>query len=263
MQSPLAYIKIEPDHDALCEATLFDHMSEVPMHCPMLFSPRDFFDGWDITPPDSPTAQRKHIGVSEFTLIRGQEHPSSPEIVASVMWNLLNDDGGYEQQENEPSWTPPPSPIPLSEFSADSDFQPFNLEDGNYYEEVLSASVPPLCKKRKSSDSNKNPKKRHATTRQPKKEVPSPEDASYNESDDPEDKRFMHNVLERKRRQETKYSYQILREQIPDLRENSKTPTGLILNRAVQFIAELKDTESQLLRELNIARAENARLLSL
>eukprot|EP00731_Ephydatia_muelleri_P035916 Em0179g6a len=45
------------------------------------------------------------------------------------------------------------------------------------------------------------------------------------ESDD-EQRRASHNILERKRRNDLKYSFQILRGQIPELEDNQKAPKG-------------------------------------
>lgn len=93
--------------------------------------------------------------------------------------------------------------------------------------------------------------------REVRREDPSPEPA---DSEDPDNKRHTHNVLERKRRNELKSSYADLREVIPGLAENDKAPTGFILNRACEFINELLDEERNFIRGIAQLRTENNRL---
>lgn len=78
--------------------------------------------------------------------------------------------------------------------------------------------------------------------------------------EDPESKRHTHNVLERKRRNDLKNSYQLLRERVPSLEDDDRAPTGKILLHAVEFIAHLKKTESLLTVEMQRTTAENERL---
>ena len=67
-------------------------------------------------------------------------------------------------------------------------------------------------------------------------------------------------VLERKRRNDLKASYQDLRESIPELSSQDRAPTAQILQKAVEFIDHLKQTEEQLLATLAVMRAEGERL---
>ena len=78
--------------------------------------------------------------------------------------------------------------------------------------------------------------------------------------EDPESRRHTHNVLERKRRNDLKNSYQLLREQLPTLEENDRAPTGQILLHAVEFIAALKIEDEELADEHTKAKLENERL---
>jgi len=81
--------------------------------------------------------------------------------------------------------------------------------------------------------------------------------------EDPESRRHTHNVLERKRRNDLKNSYQLLREQLPTLEDNDRAPTGQILLHAVEYITSLNDKERDLAQQLAAARREGARLRSL
>lgn len=78
--------------------------------------------------------------------------------------------------------------------------------------------------------------------------------------DTPEGKRHTHNILERKRREDLKISYQELRLQVPELVNAERAPTGQILIKAAEHIAQLKAEEEQLLAQLAVARAQNANL---
>ena len=60
-----------------------------------------------------------------------------------------------------------------------------------------------------------------------------------NESDE-EARRASHNVLERKRRNDLKNSFDILRTGIPDLEENIRAPKVVILRKAVEYIKYLQ-----------------------
>jgi len=82
-------------------------------------------------------------------------------------------------------------------------------------------------------------------------------------ADHPDNKRMTHNVLERKRRNDLKASYQDLRENIPELVHQERAPTAQILQKAVEHIEALKQTEDQLLAAMAVIRAENERLRSL
>jgi len=76
----------------------------------------------------------------------------------------------------------------------------------------------------------------------------------------PEGKRHTHNVLERKRREDLKVSYQELRLQVPELISADRAPTGQILIKAADYIAKLKAEEEAMLAQLTLLRAQNANL---
>jgi Myc proto-oncogene protein len=58
-------------------------------------------------------------------------------------------------------------------------------------------------------------------------------------------RRASHNVLERKRRNDLKNSFDILRMGIPDLEENVRAPKVVILRKAVEYIKSLQTTDKK------------------
>jgi hypothetical protein len=84
--------------------------------------------------------------------------------------------------------------------------------------------------------------------------------AHQKNSEDPMTKRHMHNILERKRRNELKNSYEMLRENIPSLEDNERASTGQILLNAVDYINQLKKEQSTLASTLAQMKERNAQL---
>lgn len=80
------------------------------------------------------------------------------------------------------------------------------------------------------------------------------------DSDD-EQRRASHNVLERKRRNDLKYSFQVLRGQIPELEDNQRAPKVTILKKAAEYIKEIRDREEELQSRMDTERSRQARLL--
>lgn len=79
-------------------------------------------------------------------------------------------------------------------------------------------------------------------------------------NENPECKRITHNVLERKRRNDLKSSYQELRENIPELVPMDRAPTATILQKAVEFITEMNRKEELMLATIAQLRSEGNRL---
>lgn len=76
------------------------------------------------------------------------------------------------------------------------------------------------------------------------------------ESDD-EQRRASHNVLERKRRNDLKYSFQLLRVEVPELEDNQRAPKVVILRKAAEHIRHMQQqTEAQ---EKVLTREKNRR----
>lgn len=127
-------------------------------------------------------------------------------------------------------------------------------------EEDVKPNMAMLNKRKASIDSlDERPMKKSKSFS--RSSSPSPSSSQdMSRSDDPEAKRLTHNVLERRRRNDLKNSYQQLRVMIPTLEDNERAPTGQILIHAVDHITALKGEEQCLLAELAAARAENDRL---
>ncbi|XP_046857171.1 myc proto-oncogene protein-like [Xenia sp. Carnegie-2017] len=68
-------------------------------------------------------------------------------------------------------------------------------------------------------------------------------------TDDPECKRNVHNVLERKRRNDLKYSFQLLRDSMPELKGYERTPKVAILRKATDCISKLTSEQERLLED--------------
>ena len=63
------------------------------------------------------------------------------------------------------------------------------------------------------------------------------------------ERRASHNVLERKRRNDLKSSFNTLREHVPDLESNEKAPKVMILQKAACYITEIKQLDARLAEE--------------
>lgn len=177
------------------------------------------------------------------------------KMATTVMWN------GLEEKKDDfaatataiSSWTPPPSP-PLED---DIDFQAFVKAEFSADSIILVDGL------NGSSAATKRKQAEDALalqTKRAKLQIQRPKTMQSLQSDTPESKRHTHNVLERKRREDLKYSYQSLRMQVPDLSNAERAPTGQILNKAANFIAQLKAQEDEYLQQLAVIRAENQRL---
>ena len=75
-------------------------------------------------------------------------------------------------------------------------------------------------------------------------------------------KRATHNVLERKRRNDLKTSFHVLREEVPELKDNERAPKVTILRKAKDFVDKLRKDETRLLAELSKERRRNEELLA-
>lgn len=80
------------------------------------------------------------------------------------------------------------------------------------------------------------------------------------DSDD-EQRRASHNVLERKRRNDLKSSFQILRGQIPELEDNQRAPKVTILRKAAEYIKQIRDKEEDLQSRMATERRRETKLL--
>lgn len=81
-----------------------------------------------------------------------------------------------------------------------------------------------------------------------------------NDSDD-EARRASHNVLERKRRNDLKNSFDMLRVRIPELEENHRAPKVIILRKACEYIKSIQQKDLKLKDELHREQARQKKLL--
>jgi Myc proto-oncogene protein len=80
------------------------------------------------------------------------------------------------------------------------------------------------------------------------------------ESDD-EQRRASHNVLERKRRNDLKYSFQVLRGQIPELKDNQRAPKVTILRKAAEYIKQIREEDEDLQTRMAKEKRRETKLL--
>lgn len=208
-----------------------------------------------------------------------QHHPAAT--ATGVMWNQVPTFDG-----------PPPlrsvfsAPSPVSSDS-DLDFRSFIAEECMSSDEEIHLSdgesgVVPGVVSRRSGPNAQPPvagRKRRSSQQQQAADATISADAkaaqiqakkaklqalrqlpSHIAADTPEGKRHTHNVLERKRREDLKISYQNLRVEIPELAAVERAPTGQILVKAAEYIAELKSDEERIMSQLRALRMQNANL---
>ena len=97
-------------------------------------------------------------------------------------------------------------------------------------------------------------------------EIEEPADAEPEEEmsdDEPESKRKSHNVLERKRRNDLKMSYQALRVEVPAVATNERAPPGHILIESWKYIEQLKKEEQELVAAIAVERLRKQQLSQL
>ncbi|XP_061553088.1 protein L-Myc-1b-like [Phycodurus eques] len=88
----------------------------------------------------------------------------------------------------------------------------------------------------------------------------SPSGSSLNSDTEDTDRRKNHNFLERKRRNDLRYRFLALRDQIPGL-ESAKTPKVAILTHATEYLTELHAKEKRHLQERKRLKARQQLLL--
>lgn len=221
--------------------------------------------GWD-SPPESP------VHHPQVEMLDGVDPMLNSKLT-----------GVFDSPSSSPlyDWTPPASPQPsaacddamLCDFP---DLDAFGISgvptalslEGSTPEPVKPVAQPSKSLKRKISSSSVDERERKrirdkqeasriARTQACEQAVKA---LANNKDEDPESKRHTHNVLERKRRNDLKNSYQLLRERVPSLEDDDRAPTGKILLHAVEYINVLKKDEALLEQQISHARAENDRL---
>lgn len=239
--------------------------------------------GWD-TPPDSP--------VHEASLFEGMVDPDLGMKVSSIFDESHCTVPKHLQStdDNVFEWTPPASPVPASheyassgygsnneEFESEDTFRAGAESDGWHggFESFDDFGEPAAKVGTKRKTSTAGPADEHERrvikhkaevervqrTEACEMAVAALQDSKNDE--DPESRRHTHNVLERKRRNDLKNSYQLLREQLPALEENDRAPTGQILLHAVEYITGMAEQERDFEQQIHRARVEANRLRAL
>jgi len=230
--------------------------------------------GWD-TPPDSPVHVPMFEGVSD-PLLANQVTASFYE--AEQLHSNTEEWNGNCDMGSVFDWTPPASPIPTMDNDTFVKHEPYLNDLGMSFGDELAeqdateqlegehASAKSGSKRKASSPvsefERKKLKQKAETERMQRTEACEKavaELASKND-EDPESRRHTHNVLERKRRNDLKNSYQLLRECLPSLEENERAPTGQILLHAVEYIASLDQGGTDLSALVAKAKLENQQL---
>jgi len=75
--------------------------------------------------------------------------------------------------------------------------------------------------------------------------------SSGSDEENCDNKRAVHNVLERKRRNDLKTSFHQLRAEVPELEDNERSPKVVILRKAKDYVEQLKADEARLQKELD------------
>lgn len=84
---------------------------------------------------------------------------------------------------------------------------------------------------------------------------------SSSDSEDSEGcRRSQHNILERKRRNDLKFSFLTLRDNIPELGTHEKAPKVVILKKATDFVYKLRRTEKSYLSEIEQLKQKREQL---
>lgn len=246
-------------HDLLCDMPFtFDDFGAVSIADERIAAAS--LQLWDVSPPESPCYSTSLSDSSTDEIMRSLDGPidfrtiieRTKEESSEVMWGNHTTD--FFLASSAASWAPT-SP-------SDEDLSDFNLASFGLDEHSVESFAVPVTEateaasvKRKLAETTPA-----AADCRPAKKARVETPASPVAREDPECKRHTHNVLERKRRNDLKQSYHLLRQQIPGLAENERAPTGQILLHAVECINALQTEEQQLLEDIAKMRAENDRL---
>ena len=239
-----------------CRHDLYFHSAVGSAEIGQTVSPKDEWDEWALTPPASPVPCSV-IGADDFMAnfppdldLHGLADPDTPfdhtfrPLTAEAPSPL-------EAVQNNSQLTPPASPL---------------LARPSQKRKCCSAPVlTPEAKRIRDKARIEAERQQNIKTAECDKAV---EDLAATKTgsghpDTPASRRHTHNVLERKRRNDLKISYQILRETLPSLAGNDKAPTVQILRSAIDEVHSLQKDEGDLIDAVAAAKSENARLKEL
>lgn len=127
----------------------------------------------------------------------------------------------------------------------------------NTRKRLVSMSAP--CSRHTSPTPSSPLKKRKYHTKRLQRLSSAGSNFEGTESDD-EQRRASHNILERKRRNDLKYSFQVLREQIPELEDNQRAPKVTILRKAAEYIKVIREQEDKMEMEYEREKKRETKL---
>lgn len=256
-----------PKSILFCDAPFLEGACDLPFKAHNADVPEDLLlstpiHGWD-TPPASPITLPLD-GLSDICdplLTKVSKFLEDEDILPSIP----------DKFSLEPifDWTPPPSPV--SDTSCDevlNQLPYLNTPAANRsrhatvtsYKTGTKRKSPSLDEESRKKIKEKSEQERAARTAACEEAVKKLTHGHGKNDEDPDSRRHTHNVLERKRRNDLKNSYQLLREHIPSLEENERAPTGQILLHAVEYISQLKNEEAKIAASLSQLRATNEQL---
>ncbi|XP_014870727.1 protein L-Myc-1b [Poecilia latipinna] len=121
----------------------------------------------------------------------------------------------------------------------------------------LSASSPTSSSSPSSPPSSSSSSSHHCLPSKPRSHMSSPLSSDCEDTD----KRKAHNFLERKRRNDLRSRFLLLRDEIPGLADCAKTPKVAILTRATEYLQQLHAAEKQKTQERKQLKARQLQLL--
>ncbi|KAK3710175.1 hypothetical protein QZH41_010576 [Actinostola sp. cb2023] len=225
----------------------------------------------------------------QLTPVQSDKNPCSlrSKLIQDCMWNSL----AYESIElkvltcpedlyETPCSTPPPVEYVSSDCVDPANVFPYPINDNQSFcsshtsdsEEEIDVVTIERPKRRLSTSSETSSdepsvKRQKPVASRPKsfslhkksKEVKRQE-SSGSDEEDGENKRAVHNVLERKRRNDLKTSFHQLRAEVPEIEDNERSPKVVILRKAKDYIEQLKTDEARLRREMDKENKKNKEL---
>jgi len=218
--------------------------AETPPESPRSSSPENFSDG---STPDFSSVVVKLEPVDDH--YQSLCHPA-PKICSPVMWSY--DLESHSDLPGKLVNVAPPTPS-LEAFDSPCFVTFLGLEGVSSDDDILNEIIGDKRKMASVLDAD-SLEARKAKARRTRDALSA---EAQLRADQPENKRITHKVFERKRRNDLKASYVDLRCSIPSLVGSDRASTSTILQKAVEYIEELKRIEREMLAGL---AAENERL---
>lgn len=207
-------------------------------------------DDWDYVELERPSSH----GSATST---GANSPSSSSGSASIMWNM-DTDPAFKLVASAPPSTA--SGLDLSRETLTASLDLFANEDTSdddiFGREFSGMKRKALSCPSTSSSGAETMEAKKAKARQTRDAINAETQMRLLAASGTDSKRITHNVLERKRRNDLKASYQDLRENIPELIHQERAPTAQILSKGVEYIEFLKKNDAVMMASITAMRGE-------